>query len=40
MQLVPNHANIWTSFMAYKERVPVCGAILISQYWDKVSHSN
>jgi len=23
--------------MAYKERVPVCGAILISQYWDKVS---
>ena len=22
--------------MAYKERVPVCGAILISQYWDKV----
>lgn len=22
--------------MAYKERVPVCGAILISEYWDKV----
>lgn len=23
--------------MAYKERVPVCGAVLISEYWDKVS---
>lgn len=23
--------------MAYKERVPVCGAIIISEYWDKVS---
>lgn len=22
--------------MAYKERVPVCGAVLISEYWDKV----
>lgn len=22
--------------MAYKERVPVCGAILISEFWDKV----
>lgn len=22
--------------MAYKERVPVCGAILISKEWDKV----
>lgn len=22
--------------MAYKERVPVCGAILINQHWDKV----
>ncbi|SCZ97966.1 BZ3500_MvSof-1268-A1-R1_Chr3-3g06489 [Microbotryum saponariae] len=35
-QLIPSHQQIWTSFMAYKERVPVCGAILISQYWDKV----
>ncbi|KDE04713.1 hypothetical protein MVLG_04852 [Microbotryum lychnidis-dioicae p1A1 Lamole] len=34
--LIPSHQQIWTSFMAYKERVPVCGAILISQYWDKV----
>ncbi|GAA5866009.1 hypothetical protein JCM1840_003373 [Sporobolomyces johnsonii] len=34
--LVPSHAKIWNSFMAYKERVPVCGAILISEYWDKV----
>ncbi|SCV74759.1 BQ2448_7788 [Microbotryum intermedium] len=31
-----SHQQIWASFMAYKERVPVCGAILISQYWDKV----
>jgi hypothetical protein len=23
--------------MAYKERVPVCGAILISEFWDKVN---
>ncbi|BGP20546.1 hypothetical protein JCM10213_003810 [Rhodosporidiobolus nylandii] len=34
--LVPSHGKIWTSFMAYKERVPVCGAIMISEYWDKV----
>ncbi|GAA6006827.1 hypothetical protein JCM11491_003196 [Sporobolomyces phaffii] len=34
--LLPNHNKIWNSFMAYKERVPVCGAIIISQYWDKV----
>ncbi|ORY82954.1 hypothetical protein BCR35DRAFT_303610 [Leucosporidium creatinivorum] len=34
--LIPNHPQIWTSFMAYKERVPVCGAILISEFWDKV----
>jgi hypothetical protein len=36
LQLIPNHPQIWTSFMAYKERVPVCGAILISEFWDKV----
>lgn len=36
LQLIPDHSRIWTSFMAYKERVPVCGAILINQYWDKV----
>ncbi|KAI5481842.1 hypothetical protein MNV49_000119 [Pseudohyphozyma bogoriensis] len=34
--LVSNHQKIWNSFMAYKERVPVCGAILISEFWDKV----
>lgn len=34
--LVPQHAQIWTSFMQYKERVPVCGAVLINQWWDKV----
>ncbi|GAA5993850.1 hypothetical protein JCM5350_004395 [Sporobolomyces pararoseus] len=34
--LLPNHNKIWNSFMAYKERVPVCGAIIISEYWDKV----
>ncbi|GAA6051562.1 hypothetical protein JCM3770_003473 [Rhodotorula araucariae] len=34
--LVPQHARIWTSFMQYKERVPVCGAVLINEYWDKV----
>ncbi|GAA5970244.1 hypothetical protein JCM3765_000971 [Sporobolomyces pararoseus] len=34
--LLPNHSKIWNSFMAYKERVPVCGAIIISEYWDKV----
>ncbi|GAA6003359.1 decapping enzyme complex catalytic subunit [Rhodotorula paludigena] len=34
--LVPQHAQIWTSFMQYKERVPVCGAVLINEYWDKV----
>ncbi|KAM0789866.1 hypothetical protein ACM66B_006712 [Microbotryomycetes sp. NB124-2] len=33
--LVPNHAQIWTSFMAYKERVPVCGAVLVSDKWNK-----
>ncbi|KAK4046033.1 mRNA-decapping enzyme subunit 2 [Microbotryomycetes sp. JL201] len=33
--LIPNHAQIWTSFMAYKERVPVCGAILVSENWNK-----
>lgn len=35
--LVPQHARIWTSFMQYKERVPVCGAVLINEWWDKVS---
>ncbi|KAK4046512.1 mRNA-decapping enzyme subunit 2 [Microbotryomycetes sp. JL221] len=34
--LIPSHQQIWTSFMAYKERVPVCGEILISESWDKV----
>ncbi|GAA5870946.1 hypothetical protein JCM8547_000038 [Rhodosporidiobolus lusitaniae] len=34
--LVPSHGQIWTSFMAYKERVPVCGAVIINEYWDKV----
>jgi len=34
--LVPQHAQIWTSFMQYKERVPVCGAVLINEWWDKV----
>ncbi|GAA6061514.1 hypothetical protein JCM10212_004504 [Sporobolomyces blumeae] len=34
--LLPNHGKIWNSFMAYKERVPVCGAIIISEHWDKV----
>ncbi|GAA5884747.1 hypothetical protein JCM3774_005803, partial [Rhodotorula dairenensis] len=34
--LVPQHARIWTSFMQYKERVPVCGAVLINEWWDKV----
>lgn len=35
--LVPQHARIWTSFMQYKERVPVCGAVLINEWWDKVA---
>ncbi|GAA5991710.1 hypothetical protein JCM11641_001952 [Rhodosporidiobolus odoratus] len=34
--LLPSHGQIWTSFMAYKERVPVCGAVMINEYWDKV----
>ncbi|GAA5838521.1 hypothetical protein JCM11251_003415 [Rhodosporidiobolus azoricus] len=34
--LLPSHAQIWTSFMAYKERVPVCGAVMINEWWDKV----
>lgn len=35
-QLLEHAEQIWTSFMAYKVRVPVCGAILISQDWNKV----
>lgn len=34
--LLPSHGKIWTSFMAYKERVPVCGAVMINEWWDKV----
>ncbi|GAA5905924.1 hypothetical protein JCM6882_009071 [Rhodosporidiobolus microsporus] len=34
--LLPSHGKIWTSFMAYKERVPVCGAVMINEFWDKV----
>lgn len=34
--LVPQHQTIWESFMKYKERVPVCGAVLINEWWDKV----
>lgn len=38
-QLVPNYDQIWSDFKSYKDRVPVCGAILISDNWDKVRAS-
>ena len=33
------HEEIFESFMSYKVTVPVCGAILINESWDKVDPS-
>lgn len=30
------HERLFLEFMRYKSRVPVCGAIMINQTWDKV----
>lgn len=32
-----DHENAFSSFMQYKTRVPVCGAIMLNGSWDKVS---
>ncbi len=34
-----DHEQTFQSFLAYKTRVPVCGAIMLNEKWDKVSHS-
>ena len=34
-----DHENAFSSFMQYKIRVPVCGAIMLNGSWDKVSIS-
>lgn len=31
------HEEAFQSFLAYKTRVPVCGAIMLNETWDKVS---
>ena len=31
-----NHDDAFQSFLAYKTRVPVCGAIMLNETWDKV----
>lgn len=31
-----DHEQTFQSFMAYKTRVPVCGAIMLNETWDKV----
>ena len=33
------HEQTFQSFLAYKTRVPVCGAIMLNEKWDKVSRS-
>ena len=38
-QIVSHPEAVWTEFMAYKVRVPVCGAILISKDWNKARPS-
>lgn len=32
------HEQTFQSFLAYKTRVPVCGAIMLNETWDKVRH--
>jgi len=32
----PEHEKVFVEFMKYKSRVPVCGAILVAEGWDKV----
>lgn len=32
-----DHENAFNMFMQYKTRVPVCGAIMLNDKWDKVS---
>lgn len=32
-----DHEQTFQSFLAYKTRVPVCGAIMLNDKWDKVS---
>lgn len=34
------HERLFLEFMRYKTRVPVCGAVMINQTWDKVSFQN
>lgn len=31
-----DHETVFTTFMQYKTRVPVCGAIMLNAAWDKV----
>lgn len=31
-----DHEQTFQSFLAYKTRVPVCGAIMLNETWDKV----
>jgi hypothetical protein len=33
-----DHENAFNMFMQYKTRVPVCGAIMLNDSWDKVSY--
>ena len=33
-----DHEGAFNHFMQYKTRVPVCGAIMLNDTWDKVSH--
>lgn len=35
-----DHEQTFQNFMAYKTRVPVCGAIMLNETWDKVSYRN
>lgn len=32
-----NHDEYFSHWMKYKVRVPVCGAIMLNETWDKVS---
>lgn len=32
-----DHEQTFQNFLAYKTRVPVCGAIMLNESWDKVS---
>lgn len=34
-----DHENAFNLFMQYKTRVPVCGAIMLNNTWDKVRNS-